>query len=278
MDVWFHERQTEDLALGLHVKAVLRRETTRYQELLVLDTYEFGRVLVLDGAVQLTERDEFFYHEMMAHVPLFAHERPRRVLIIGGGDGGCLREVLRHPEVEEAVLCDIDERVSAAARDFFPSLAVAFDDPRARVVHEDGVRRIAAEPEAFDVVIVDSTDPVGAAVGLYQASFFQAAFSALRADGIVVAQSESPLNLVEPLLMVQRGLRSAFANVSLYLGPVPTYPSGLWSYSIARKGEGDFRPRRRSTLATRYYTPELHEASFLLPPFVQELLPAAEGG
>jgi spermidine synthase len=274
MDLWFRELQTEDLALGLRVRSVLRRERTPYQELAVLDTYEFGRMLVLDGAIQLTERDEFLYHEMLAHVPLFAHPHPRRVLIVGGGDGGTLREVLKHPEVEAVTLCDIDERVTAAARELLPTLAVGFDDPRVTVRHEDGVAFVAAHEAAFDVVLVDSTDPVGAGAGLYQAAFFASLRRALATPGIVCQQSESPLSLAEPFLMVQKGMRAAFGPkaVAVYLGFMPTYPNGLWTYSLAGQGVEDFAPRRPLRFPTRYYTEAIHRGALAVPPFVRELL------
>ncbi len=269
--VWFTEFQTDDVTLGLRVKTVLRRETTPFQELLVLDTEAYGRVLVLDGAIQTTDRDEFVYHEMMAHVPLTLHPCPRRVGIIGGGDGGVLREVLKHPQVQEAHLVEIDERVMAASRDFFPALSVAFDHPRAHLHVTDGIRFIREEARDFDVIIVDSTDPVGPAEGLFGPAFYQSVYAALGEEGIAVAQSESPLLEPELVKKVQSGLRSAFPHVTLYLGAVATYPTGLWTFGLgSKKPLGT--PRPVDGLHTRYWTAEVQAASFVLPPMVRELI------
>ncbi|MGC8488985.1 MAG: polyamine aminopropyltransferase [Clostridia bacterium] len=270
-NVWFTELQTNDVTLGLRIKAVLHRETTAFQQLLVLDTDAYGRVLVLDGAIQTTERDEFVYHEMMAHVPLTLHPHPRRVGIIGGGDGGVLREVVKHPEVEEAHLIEIDERVIEASRAYFPGLAVAFEHPRSHVHVTDGIKFIREAPEPFDVIIIDSTDPVGPAEGLFGEAFYQSVFRALGDDGIVVAQSESPLLEPELIQTVQRGLRSAFPVVTLYLGAVATYPTGLWTFSLGSK-KPLLAPRAVGELNTRYWTPAVQDAAFVLPPMVRELL------
>lgn len=269
--VWFTEFQTDDVTLGLRIKSVLHRETTPYQELVVLDTEAYGRVLVLDGAIQTTERDEFVYHEMMAHVPVTLHPHPKKVGIIGGGDGGVLREVLKHPEVEEAHLIEIDERVMEASRTYFPGIAVGLDHPRARVHATDGIRFIREEARDFDVIIIDSTDPVGPAEGLFGEAFYQSVHRALGEDGIVVAQSESPLLEPELIQKVQRGLRTAFPVVTLYLGAVATYPTGLWTFSLGSK-KPLRAPRPVGALKTRYWTPEVQQAAFALPPMVRDLM------
>lgn len=270
-EVWAYERQTPNLKIGLRVKEILRHEQTPYQELLVADTLEFGRVLFLDDCIMFTEKDEFFYHEMITHVPLCAHSDPRSVLIVGGGDGGTLREVLKHDTVERAVLCDIDERVTVATRDFFPTLATGLDDARAELRHEDAIPYVATQTDSFDVIIVDSTDPVGPAVGLFEAPFYRSLKDALRPGGMVVVQAESPLVFRDIVWKVMAGLRSVFPSAQSYLGPTPTYPGGLWAFGAGLLGE-DLSVKRRPDLDTKYYTPEIHTASLVVPPFLESLV------
>ena len=273
-DIWFTEHQTPDVTLGLRVRETLWQEDTPYQQLLVADTEAYGRLLTLDGAVQTTERDEFFYHEMIAHVPLTIHPRPQRIAVVGGGDGGVIREILRHPGVEAAHLVEIDERVVAVARQFFPKLSAELDNPRAHVHLVDGIqwmREQGARAEKLDVVIIDSTDPVGPATGLFGEAFYRSVYEALAPDGILVAQTESPMLQPHLIRHAQAAMRSVFPHVHLYLAPVPTYPSGWWSFSLGSKGP---RPEdaRTVSLPTRYWTPAIQRAAFVLPPFVSELL------
>lgn len=273
--LWFTERQTPDLSLSLRVTETLWREETPYQNLLVAQTAAFGRLLVLDGTVQLTERDEFFYHEMLAHVPLAAHPRPRRVLVIGGGDGGTVREIVRHRSVEHVDLVEIDEAVVRASRTYFPGLSAGLDDPRVTVHAEDGIAFVRrAAPQSYDVVLVDSTDPVGPAVGLFGAPFYASIARALGPDGIVAAQSESPLLNADLIGSLAAAMRTAFRTVALYLCPVPTYPSGQWSFLAASQSATLAEPQADRALppGLRYYSPEVHRAAFVLPPYARALL------
>ncbi|MDA8064588.1 MAG: polyamine aminopropyltransferase [Thermaerobacter sp.] len=274
MELWFTERQNEAMSFSLRVRATLHHEKTPYQRLDVLDTEQYGRVLTLDGMVMTTEADEFVYHEMIVHVPLCIHPRPRRVLIVGGGDGGAVREALRHPEVERVDLVEIDRAVVEASRRFFPQLSAGLSDPKVRVVEADGIAFVAEHSAAYDCVLVDSTEPVGPAVGLFEPAFFRSVERALAPGGIMVAQTESPFVNGELIRRVQRGLREIFPVVRLYLASVPTYPSGLWSFSLAGR-EVDPERFREPTLNTRYYSPQVHRAAFALPPFVRELTEAA---
>ncbi|MBX9704200.1 MAG: polyamine aminopropyltransferase, partial [Silvanigrellaceae bacterium] len=187
LDLWYQERHNEECSFGLHVKTVLHSVQSPFQRVDVFESSGFGRVLTLDGLMMCSERDEFVYHEMISHVPLLAHPNPKRVLVIGGGDGGTLREVLRHDCVEEAVLCEIDGEVINAARAFFPSLAVGLNHPRAKIHVEDGVAFVKNTDRAqFDVVIIDSTDPIGPGVGLFSGNFYREVKRILRPDGIVI--------------------------------------------------------------------------------------------
>ncbi|MBX5466038.1 MAG: polyamine aminopropyltransferase [Firmicutes bacterium] len=276
MEVWFTERQTDAVSIGLKVKAVLWRERTPYQELAVVDTEAYGRTLVLDGAIQTTERDEYVYHEMIAQVPLAVHPHPRRVAVIGGGDGGAIREILRHPEVEEAHLVEIDERVVEVAQRFFPEIAVGLTDDRTRLHFTDGIAW-AREARDFDVILVDSTDPVGPAQGLFTPDFYRTLYEALAPDGIMVAQSESPFLQPELLRQIVQGVRQHFPITRVYLATIPTYPSGLWSFTWGSKRQDpEAVPEMVGEWAQslRYWTPAVHRAAFCLPPFVQELIDA----
>ncbi len=256
----------------------LHSERTAYQQIDVYQTKSFGRVLVLDGLLQTTEEDEFCYHEMLVHVPMLAHPAPRRVLIIGGGDGGSLRHVLMHPTVERAVMCEIDQRVVEICRTWLPSISrSAFDDPRAELVIADGIRYVADSEERWDVVIVDSSDPIGPGVDLFRAPFYRSVFEHLSDDGLLCVQACSPFFQPMELHTAVRNMKQSFPDVRVYLGCVPTYPGTLWAYAIAgRKVEVDSRSAaaraRERGIETRYWTPELHSAAFVLPRFVQAIL------
>lgn len=272
MEVWFTENQTPSVRLGLKVDSILHQETTPYQELVVAETAAYGRMLVLDGAIQTTTVDEFVYHEMITHVPLMMHPNPRTVGIIGGGDGGAVREALKHPSVEAVHLIEIDAQVVAAAKRYFPEISVELDNPRAHVHCTDGIQWVR-EARNFDVIVVDSTDPVGPATGLFQPEFYQSVARALGADGIMVAQSESPFLEPDVIQMVVRGMRTAFPIVRLYLAAIPTYPSGFWSFTLGSKGPlPGPADSGRATFSTRYWTLGVHEAAFQLPKFVEDLL------
>lgn len=272
-DRWFTEAQTEGVRLGLRLGREILARRTPYQDLLLAETTELGKLLALDGRIMLTERDEAFYHEMLVHPALFGHRDPRRVLIIGGGDGGTLREVLRHREVEEAVLVEIDEEVVRRCEQFLKSVhRESFHDPRTKLVFGPGQDFVKEANFEYDVIIVDSSDPVGPNLPLFQEAFFRDCKKALREGGTFVCQSGSPFYYPEELEEVYRGLGRVFGYVGVYLGFVPTYPSGLWSFCIAGDGELPLEPLREPNFLTKYYTPDVHRAAFVLPKFVKELL------
>ena len=191
--LWFTEKQTDKLALSLQVRQNLHREQSPYQDIAVLETEEYGRLLVIDGAVMLTEADEFVYHELIAHLPAFTHGNIRRAAVIGGGDGGSVRELLRHDSVEEVYLLELDERVVRICQEYFPQVSSRLTDPKVKLEFGDGIARIAQFKEYFDLVIVDSTDPVGPGAVLFSEEFYRLVSQALRPDGLMVAQTESPL-------------------------------------------------------------------------------------
>ncbi|MDR1874682.1 MAG: polyamine aminopropyltransferase [Synergistaceae bacterium] len=271
--LWLTEEQTDHMRLSLKVSDIIFQKTTPWQKILIVDTPEYGRTLVLDGAIQLTERDEFCYSEMMAHVPICAHPRPARVLIVGGGDGAILREVLRHPEVETCTLVDIDMEVIEASKKYLPTVGCELENPGADVRCMDALEYIRTTDERFDVAIVDSTDPVDFAAGLFQAPFYRDIKNILNPDGMMVELTESPFADTALMRQAVRQMRSVFPIVHLYWGAVPTYPTGMWTYAAASLAPDPTTPLR-DVPGTRYYTGAIHRAAFALPPFLSELIDA----
>lgn len=274
MELWFTEEQTENLRLGLRVTKALVTEQTEFQNLAVVDTAQYGRMLVLDGCVMTTEKDEFVYHEMIAHVPLFTHPNPKDVLVVGGGDGGVIREVLKHASVERAVLAEIDPKVIERSKEWLPSISRALSSDRCELMVGDGIAHVREHKKAYDVIISDSTDPIGPAVGLFEESFYMNCWEALRDDGIFVAQTESPFLHPELIRETYQKIASIFPVTRLYLATIPTYPGSLWSFTIGSKVHdplGDTRLLLSMPLETKYYSPAIHQAAFTLPPFVERL-------
>lgn len=279
---WFSEAY-EPAGSAFSLKGeLLHSEQTPYQKIDIYQTEGFGRLMVIDGCTMLTDLDNFLYHEMMAHPVLFSHPDPRDVVIIGGGDCGTLREVLKHPGVNTCTQIDIDERVTRLSEKYFPELCSANDDPRAILAFEDGIRWIQdRDAESVDIIIIDSTDPVGPAEGLFQKPFYESCLRVLRPGGLLVQQSESPLlhaaSIIRPMhdTLKEAGLKDP---VTLHF-PQPIYPSGWWSATMAGKDEKPALIRRdeaeNSLLGTRYYSAEIHEASLVLPPFVKQILGTA---
>lgn len=284
---WFTEVASEGgMALSIKTERRLHQEKSEYQTIEVYETTHFGNMMVIDGYLMLTARDNFIYHEMMSHPALYAHAHARRVAIIGGGDCGTLREVLKHPEVEEVTQVEIDERVTRVAEQYFPELCENNDDPRVRLHFADGIAWIReAEPGSLDVVIVDSTDPFGPAEGLFNQPFYESCLAALKSGGILVQQSESPLIHRDLIRSMRDHMQSAgFNAVSTLTFPQPTYPTGWWSATMARKDANldGFRERAASDrpFRTEYYSAAVHRAALEMPVFLRERLdaPAASGG
>jgi spermidine synthase len=264
------------------VTRVLCREKTAYQDLIIFESPAFGRVLALDGIVQTTERDEFAYHEMLAHVPVLAHGGAARVLIVGGGDGGTLREVLRHRTVDKATLVEIDGIVVERCREHLPGLnGGAFEDPRCELIIGDGVEYVARAGEAFDIIIVDSTDPTGPGKGLFGAAFYAGCKECLAPGGVMAAQNGVPFFQAGELVEAWRRLTPLFADVAFYVTAVPSYVGGLMTLAFA-SDEAGLRQLSETVIAerfaaagfeTRYYTPTVHVAAFALPAFIEGLRP-----
>jgi len=270
-ELWFTEYQTRGLALSFRVKRTLEHFKSKFQDILVLETEEFGRMLVLDGCVMTTERDEFIYHEMLVHPSMMLHPSPRHVLIIGGGDGGALREVLRYKEVEKSIMVELDEEVVRISKQYLPSIASAFDDPRADVLFYDGAKFVReCKDGSFDIVIVDSTDPVGSAEVLFSKEFYSEIKRILRPNGIVVTQSESPFLHFEFLKKFHSMLRSIFLKVKLYTASVPTYPSGFWSFTIATDSPLSKTPFRKEPDGLKFFNSKMLNHIFVLPNFLKD--------
>ncbi|WP_100400435.1 polyamine aminopropyltransferase [Bacillus sp. FJAT-44742] len=274
MEFWFTEKQTDKFGITAKVKRTLHTEKTDYQQLDVVETEEFGNMLLLDGMVMTTERDEFVYHEMVTHVPLFTHPEPKSVLVVGGGDGGAIREVLKHPSVEKATLVEIDGKVIEYSKKYLPTIAGALDDERVEVKVGDGFMHIAESENNYDVIMVDSTEPVGPAVKLFEKGFYEGIYKALKEDGIFVAQTDNPWFQSDLVKNVYSDVKEIFPVTSLYTCNIPTYPSGLWTFTIGSKKHDPLKvPEERfHDIETKYYTKELHTAAFALPKFVTDLI------
>ena len=276
---WYREDfEHTGSSIGFRITRKLDEVQSPFQKIEIFETTDWGNLMVIDGAIMLTSRDNFLYHEMMAHPALFTHSNPKRVVIIGGGDCGTLREVLKHKEVEHATQCDIDEQVTRMAEKYFPELCESNADPRAELLFDDGIAYMRnCAPESVDLIIVDSTDPVGPAEGLFNQAFYASCHKALRPGGILVQQSESPLALINLIKAMRTAMKAAgFSAFRTLPFPQPCYPTGWWSCTMARKG-GDlmtFRERGAQTKGfdTMYYSAEAHRAGFIQPPFVAEAL------
>ncbi|MFC4402833.1 spermidine synthase [Gracilibacillus xinjiangensis] len=273
MGLWFTEKQTENFGITMKIDRTYHTEQTDFQKLDMVETAEWGNMLLLDDMVMTTEKDEFVYHEMVAHVPLFTHPNPKHVLVVGGGDGGVIREVLKHKSVEKAVLVDIDGKVIEYSKKYLPSIAGKLDDPRVEVRVADGFMHIAESEKAYDVIMVDSTEPVGPAVNLFTKGFYAGISNALKDDGILVAQTDNPWFKADLIQQVFHDVAEIFPVTRLYTANIPTYPSGLWTFTLGSKIHDPLKVKedRFFELDTKYYTKSLHFASFALPKFVEDL-------
>ncbi len=277
---WFTEICPESgSAFSLKVKQRLHEEQTPFQRIEVYETEHYGNLLVIDGYVMLTDRDNFLYHEMLAHPVLFTHPHPRRVLIIGGGDCGTLREVLKHPSVTGVQMVEIDERVTRVCEQYFPDLCSANGDPRAELHFKDGIQWVDQAPEGgYDIIIVDSTDPIGPAVGLFSEDFYRSCRRALAPEGVFVQQSESPL-LHQPLIrsMHDKLRQGGFNHVHTLCFPQSCYPSGWWSATMASASTAlsDWREddALNKPFATVYYNRDIHRAALAVPEFMADKAP-----
>lgn len=276
---WFTETLYPEFQQRLQISKILLETRTEFQHLMIFENPRFGRVMALDGIVQTTERDEFCYHEMLAHVPILAHGAAKRVAIVGGGDGGALEEVLKH-DVERAVTVEIDAGVIEICREYLPEISNgAFDDPRHELVIADGIRFMKETDETFDVIIVDSTDPDGPSVPLFSQAFYADCRDRLSERGILVTQSGVTFMQEHEARDTHARMSPLFADATLYLTQVPTYGAGYMTLGWGCRG---VEPRRAAlaeierrfaaaAIETRYYSPAVHVASFALPGYIEAL-------
>ncbi|RGP62260.1 spermidine synthase [Fusarium longipes] len=282
VDGWF--REISDMwpghAMTLRVEKVLAHEKSKYQDVLIFKSTDFGNVLVLDNVIQCTERDEFSYQEMIAHLALNSHPNPKKVLVIGGGDGGVLREIVKHDCVEEATLCDIDEAVIRLSKEHLPSMACGFDHPKSKTHVGDGFKFLNDYKNEFDVIITDSSDPDGPAEALFQKSYFQLLHDALREGGVITTQgSESPWLHLPLIARLKKDCGAIFPVAEYAYTTIPTYPSGQIGFMVCSKDpKADVKNPIRSwtkeeeDAKLRYYSSEIHKASFVLPKFAAKAL------
>ncbi|MCD8524910.1 MAG: polyamine aminopropyltransferase [Gammaproteobacteria bacterium] len=272
------EHPGQETAFGFKIKAKLHEEKTPYQKIEIYETESFGYLMAIDGFTMLTSRDNFLYHEMMSHPAIFTHPHPKNVVIIGGGDCGTLREVLKHQDIESVWQIDIDERVTRLSEQYFPELCEANNDPRAHFYFGDGVQWVKdARAESVDIVIVDSTDPLGPGEGLFTHAFYEECRRILRKNGLIIHQSESPLFHLDAIIKpMHRNMKKAgFTDVVTLQFPQPCYPSGWWTATMAIKN-GDISVFREAEAAsrkftTKYYNENIHKASRALPTMMENL-------
>ncbi|MCL2322578.1 MAG: polyamine aminopropyltransferase [Oscillospiraceae bacterium] len=273
LDLWLKEAQIDDVALTYKIEKTLIRKQTKYQDLAIVETKRFGRMLLLDGIVQTTIMDEFIYHEMITHIPLFAHKNPKRVLVVGGGDGGAVREILKHSNIDKVVLCEIDEDVIKYSKEFLPEISCALDNPKCEIFIGDGLNYVIEHKNEFDVIVVDSTDPFSVGENLFGGSFYKAIFECLKEDGIFIAQTETPFLLPDLVKKIYKDVEIAFPIAKIFLAGIPTYPTGFWSFTVgSKKYDPSKFSKSEVPFPTKYYNKELHEACFVLPQYIKDLI------
>ena len=283
MDLWFYEKHTKHVKFAIEIEEHLYHEVSEFQQIDIFDSFEFGRFLTLDGCMMLTEKDEFIYHEMIVHVPMCAKLDAKKVLVIGGGDGGTARELLRYKTIERIDLVEIDEKVVESCKKFIPQTAGCLDDPRVQIFYEDGLKFVRHKVDEYDLVIVDSTDPFGPGEGLFTKEFYGNCFNALHADGVMVNQHENPFYPADAVAMQRAHARivASFPIAKVYQAQIPTYPSGYWLFGFASKTihpirDVDFDSWLQLGIETKYYNPNLHRGSFALPNYVEKILRKVE--
>ncbi len=283
MELWFTERHTPNVKFSIKVDRQLYTAQSEFQRIDVFDSKEFGRFLTLDGYMMLTEKDEFIYHEMITHIPMAVHPNPKNILVIGAGDGGVIRELTRYPNVESIDLVEIDELVIEVSRKYLPTTACCLGDERVHIFCEDGVKFIRRCDNKYDVIIVDSTDPFGPGESLFTKEFYGSCNKALRDDGIMVNQHESPFYDEDALAMqrAHRKIVESFPISRVYQAHIPTYPSGHWLFGFASKKYHpvhDLNSVKWNMLGlkTKYYNTKLHAGAFALPNYVEEMLREVE--
>lgn len=279
MELWYTENHTDNVRFSMKVDEVLVTREGDFQRIDVLRTKEFGRVLVLDGYLMLTEKDEFIYHEMIVHVPMAVNPDIKKVLVIGAGDGGTIRELAKYDTIEHIDMVEIDKAVVDVCKEYLTQTACALDDERLSIYYEDGLKYVRTKSDEYDLIIVDSTDPFGPGEGLFTREFYGNCFKALTGNGILINQHESPYYTDDAKAMqrAHRQIKSVFPVSTVYQFHMPTYPSGHWLFGFASKGLDPVKDLKEETfnnigLELRYYNTEVHKGAFALPNYVKNLL------
>ncbi len=279
MELWYTEEHSPDVRFSIRVDEHLFSAKSNFQRIDIMRSNEFGVFLTLDSLMMVTEKDEFIYHDMIVHVPMAVNPDIKKILVIGGGDGGTVRELTRYSSVSEIDLVEIDEMVVSACRKFLPQTAEKLSDPRVNIFYEDGLRFVRKKENCYDLIIVDSTDPFGPGEGLFTKEFYGNCFKALNQNGILVNQHESPYYSLyaESLKRANEKIRQFFPFSKLYQAHIPTYPSGHWLFGFASKRFDPIADIKEDYwnglgIKTKYYNTQLHKGSFALPNYVKELL------
>ena len=283
MELWFSEVQTPHVKFSVRVDRQLYSGKSEFQRIDVFESPEFGRMLVLDGYIMLTEKDEFIYHEMMTHIPMAVHPSVKNVLVIGAGDGGIIRELTKYPEIAHIDMVEIDEQVVEVCRKYLPQTACRLDDPRVEIHYEDGLRFVRSRENQYDLIIVDSTDPFGPGEGLFTREFYGNCNKALKEDGIMINQHESPFYTEEAFQCqrMHKRIIESFPISKIYQAHIPSYPSGHWLFGFASKkyhplNDLDGVSWNLRGIHTKYYLPRVHHGVFALPAYVEELVKDVE--
>ncbi|RMA97562.1 polyamine aminopropyltransferase [Hydrogenothermus marinus] len=274
--IWFTEYQTENVGLTLKVRQ-LKNVHSKYQNIYLFENQDFGKVLVLDGAIQTTEKDEFMYHEMLVHPALVKHKNPEKVLVIGGGDGGSVREILKHPSIKQVDLCEIDEEVILISEKNLPNISGKLRDDKVKIYIEDGNEFLNERKNYYDVIIMDSSDPIGPAEVLFKSSFYDKVKEALKEDGIMVAQTESPFLQEKFFKNAVKEIKKSFKYFGVYTGFVPSYPAGMWSYTMASDNinilEDDEGYKKLKNIKTKYINEDIYKSLFkAVPQFIKDMI------
>lgn len=276
MKLWLTEKQTENLSMSCRVRETLFVGQSDYQKVVVADSFEFGRMLVLDDVFQTSIFDEFVYHEMIAHVPLFTHPAPKKVLVIGGGDGGAVREVVRHAAVESVEMVEIDGMVVEASKKYLPEISCTMREghPKLNLMIGDGIAHMNAVENHYDVILVDCSDPIGPGEGLFSREFYQDVYKALKPEGLFVQQTESPFYHQPLIRRIYRDISDLFPIAKMYLANIPLYPGGVHSFTMGSKQVDPVSCALpvQMPFETRYYNLALHRSCFSLPNFASDLL------
>ena len=283
MELWYTENHTKNVRFSIKVDTQIVSVKSEFQQIDIFNSVEFGKILTLDGFLMLTEKDEFIYHEMIAHVPMAVNTKAKKVLVIGAGDGGTIRELTRYKTIEQIDVAEIDKMVVDICREYLPQTSSRFDDKRVSLYFEDGLKFVRSKKDEYDIIIVDSTDPFGPGEGLFTREFYGNCYTALKEDGILINQHESPYYPEDAKAMkrAHKQIFSVFPICKVYQAHIPTYPSGHWLFGFASKKlepieDLDENNWKSFNIKTKYYNMDLHKGAFALPTYVREMLLDAE--